>query len=85
MDWRLIFKQSAVNGGEYGEKDSALSDNQDCVNTGAVNGGEYDEKDLVPRVFRPVTDSWFQKRLQYVRNELKKEMLLEPSRSSNDH
>jgi hypothetical protein len=61
MDWRPIFKQSAVN------------------------GGKYDEKDLVQRVFRPVTDSWFQKRLAHVRNELKKEMLLEPSRSTKDH
>jgi hypothetical protein len=85
MDWRLIFKQSAVNGGECDEKDSASSDNQDCVNTSAVNGGEYDEKDLVQRVFRPVTDSWFQKRLEHVRNELKKEMVLEPSRSTKDH
>ena len=85
MDWRLIFKQSAVNGGEYDEKDSAWSDNQDCFNTRAVNGGEYDEKDLVQGVFRPVTDTWFQKRLEHVRNELKKETPLEPSRSTKDH
>ncbi len=51
----------------------------------AVNGGYYDEKDLVQRVYRPVTDSWFQKRLDHVRNELKKEMLLGPSRSTKDH
>ena len=61
MDRRLIFRESAVN------------------------GGEYDEKDLVQRVFRPVTDSWFQKRLEHVRNELKKERLPEPSRSTKDH
>jgi hypothetical protein len=61
MDWRLIFKQSAVN------------------------GGKYNENDLVQRVFRPVADSWFQKRLQHVRNEAKKEVLLEPSRSTEDH
>ena len=51
----------------------------------AVNGGKYDERDLVQRVFRPVTDSWFQKRLDHVRNELKKEMLLGPSHSTKDH
>ncbi len=51
----------------------------------ALNGGYYDEKDLVQRVYRPVTDSWFQKRLDHVRNELKKEMLLGPSRSTKDH
>lgn len=51
----------------------------------AVNGGYYDEKDLVQRVYRPVTDSWFQKRLDRVRNELKKEMLLGPTRSNKDH
>ena len=50
-----------------------------------VNGGHYDEKDLVQRVYRPVTDSWFQKRLDYVRNSLKKELLLGPTRSSKDH
>jgi len=51
----------------------------------AVNGGYYDEKDLIQRVYRPVTDSWFQKRLDRVRNELKKEMLLGPTRSNKDH
>lgn len=51
----------------------------------AVNGGYYDENDLVQRVYRPVTDSWFQKRLDRVRNELKKEMLLGPTRSNKDH
>jgi hypothetical protein len=61
MDWRLIFEQSAVN------------------------GGVYDERGLVPRVFRPVTDSWFQKRLDHVRNELKKEMLQQPARSNKEH
>ena len=61
MDWRLIFEQSAVN------------------------GGVYDERGLVPRIFRPVTDSWFQKRLDHVRNELKREMHQLPIRSDKDH
>jgi hypothetical protein len=85
MDWGLIFKKCAANGGEYDEKESAASDNQDCVNTSAVNGGNYDEKDFVQRVFRPVSETWFQKRLDHVRKELRREMLLEPSRSTRDH
>ena len=40
-----------------------------------VNGGAYDGEELIPRVFKPVTNSWFQKRLDHVRAELKKEML----------
>lgn len=80
MGWRRIFDQRAVNGGNYDEKDWRRIFEQS-----AVNGGNYDEKDLVQRVFRPVTDSWFQKRLDHVRNELKKEMLLEPSRLTRDH
>jgi hypothetical protein len=51
----------------------------------AVNGCVYDERNLVPRVFHPITDSWFQKRLEYVRNELKKEMHQLPVRSDKDH
>ena len=51
----------------------------------AVKGGVYDERDLVARVFRPVTDSWFQKRLDHVRNEFKKEMHQLPIRSDKDH
>ncbi|MBM2803342.1 MAG: hypothetical protein HW419_1235 [Deltaproteobacteria bacterium] len=51
----------------------------------AVNGGFYDERDLVARVFRPVTDSWFQKRLDHVRHELKKEMIPQPTHNSKDH
>ncbi|HZD39308.1 MAG TPA: hypothetical protein VE131_01215 [Terriglobales bacterium] len=46
----------------------------------AINGGHYDETELVQRVYRPVTDSWFQKRLDYVRDMLKKEMLPETTR-----
>jgi hypothetical protein len=50
----------------------------------AINGGHYDEKDLVQRVYRPVTDSWFQRRLDYVRDALKKELLPEATRRIKD-
>ncbi|HXG51632.1 MAG TPA: hypothetical protein VNN77_09540 [candidate division Zixibacteria bacterium] len=43
-----------------------------------VNGGFYDGERLVQRVFKPATGSWFQKRLEHVRAELKKEMLSAP-------
>jgi hypothetical protein len=49
-----------------------------------TNGGHYTGEELVPMVFKPVTDSWFQKRLAQVRAELKKEMLDEPSRLSKE-
>jgi hypothetical protein len=49
-----------------------------------ANGGVYTGDDLVPRPFRPKTNSWFQKRLAYVRAELKKEILEEPGRFAND-
>jgi hypothetical protein len=49
-----------------------------------VNGGLYTGDDLVPRVFRPVTNSWFQQRLARVRAELKKELLEEPARFTKD-
>lgn len=49
-----------------------------------VNGATYDERELVPRVFRPVTDSWFQKRLDHVRNELKKELNPQSPRANSD-
>src|SRR5262245_14616343 len=42
-----------------------------------VNGGVYTGDELVPRVFRPVANSWFQHRLAHVRAELKKELLEE--------
>ena len=47
-----------------------------------ANGWVYDERNLVARVFRPVTDSWFQKRLDHVRSELKKELLQQPVHSN---
>lgn len=40
-----------------------------------VNGGVYLGDDLVQRVYRPVRGSWFQKRLEHVRDQLKREML----------
>jgi hypothetical protein len=45
-----------------------------------VNGAAYTGDELVPRVFRPATNSWFQQRLAHVRAELKKELLEEPPR-----
>jgi hypothetical protein len=50
-----------------------------------VNGGVYNGEELVQRVFRPVTNSWFQKRLAHVRAELKKEMLEEPAHFPKDN
>jgi hypothetical protein len=44
-----------------------------------VNGAVYTGEELVPRVFRPVTNSWFQQRLAHVRAELKRELLEEPT------
>jgi hypothetical protein len=49
-----------------------------------MNGGHYTGDELIPMVFKPVTDSWFQKRLAHVRAELKKEMLEETGRSPKD-
>jgi hypothetical protein len=49
-----------------------------------VNGGVYTGDELVPRVFRPVTNSWFQHRLAHVRAELKKELLEEPTHFTKD-
>jgi hypothetical protein len=40
-----------------------------------ANGGQYLGDDLVQRVYKPVDTSWFQKRLDQVREQLKKEML----------
>ena len=37
-----------------------------------VNGGVYTGDELVPRAFRPVTNSWFQQRLARVRAGAKK-------------
>jgi hypothetical protein len=42
------------------------------------NGG------IVQNVYRPPVDSWFQKRLVYVRNELKKEIQTKVIRLTKD-
>jgi len=42
------------------------------------NGG------IVQKVYRPPVDSWFQKRLVYVRNELKKEIQTKVIRLTKD-
>jgi hypothetical protein len=49
-----------------------------------VNGGAYNGDKLVPRVFRPLANSWFQHRLAHVRAELKKELLEEPPSLTKD-
>ncbi len=49
-----------------------------------VNGGLYLGEELPERIFRPTKDSWFQKRLQFVRRQLKSEMT--PDKSTKpDH
>jgi AraC-like DNA-binding protein len=50
-----------------------------------VNGGVYNGEELVQRVFKPATNTWFQKRLDHVRAELKKEMLQNPNRPIQDN
>jgi hypothetical protein len=40
-----------------------------------VNGARYLGDELVQRVYKPLGHSWFQKRLDYVREQMKKEML----------
>ena len=49
-----------------------------------VNGGVYTGDELVPRVFRPRANSWFQHRLAHVRAELKKELLEETDPLTKD-
>ena len=50
-----------------------------------VNGGVYTGDELVPRVFRPATNSWFQQRLAQVRAELKKDLIEEPPNFAKDN
>jgi hypothetical protein len=50
-----------------------------------INGGLYTGDELTPRVFKTVTDSWFQKRLAHVRAELKREILEESNRVAKDY
>ncbi len=45
---------------------------------------DIDNPGIVQKVYRPRIDSWFQKRLVYVRNELKKEILTKFIRLSKD-
>lgn len=40
-----------------------------------INGARYLGDELIQRVYKPVGDSWFQKRLALVRRQLKKGML----------
>lgn len=48
------------------------------INPGTGNGG------FVQKIYRSPVDSWFQKRLVYVRNELKKEIQTKIIRLTKD-
>ncbi len=48
------------------------------ISRGMNNGG------FVQKIYRPPVDSWFQKRLVYVRNELKKEIQTKIIRLTKD-
>jgi hypothetical protein len=61
------------------KKGESIVDWQLIFEQSPVNGGVYTGDELVPRVFRPRANSWFQHRLAYVRAELKKELLEEPT------
>ena len=61
------------------KKEESIVDWQLIFEQSPVNGGVYTGDELVPRVFRPRASSWFQHRLAYVRAELKKELLEEPT------
>jgi hypothetical protein len=43
-----------------------------------------DNGDLAQKIYRPRVDSWFQKRLVYVRNEIKKEIQTKIIRLTKD-
>ena len=45
---------------------------------------DIDNGGIVEKVYRPPVDSWFQKRLVYVRNALKKEIQTKVIRLSKD-
>ncbi len=49
-----------------------------------VNGGVYLGEELPERIFRPTGDSWFQKRLEFVRRQLKSEMIAEKNAKPSD-
>jgi hypothetical protein len=59
------------------KKEEGIMDWRLIFEQSPVNGGVYTGDELVPRVFRPVANSWFQHRLAHVRAELKKELLEE--------
>ena len=48
------------------------------ISPGPGNGG------FVQKIYRPPVDSWFQRRLVYVRNELKKEIQTKIIRLTKD-
>jgi hypothetical protein len=69
----MVFRRTHLKKGE------SIVDWRLIFEQSPVNGGVYTGDELVPRVFRPVANSWFQRRLAHVRAELKKELLEEPS------
>jgi hypothetical protein len=66
------------------KKDESIMDWRLIFEQSPVNGGVYTGDELVPRVFRPRANSWFQHRLAHVRAELKKELLEEPNPFTKD-
>ncbi len=60
-----------MNPRDHLERKSEIRPNDD-------NGG------IVQNIYRPPVDSWFQKRLVYVRNELKKEIQTKVIRLTKD-
>ena len=47
-------------------------------------GPGMDNSGFVQKIYRPPVDSWFQKRLVYVRNEIKKEIQTKVIRLTKD-
>jgi hypothetical protein len=66
------------------KKEEGIMDWRLIFEQSPVNGGVYTGDELVPRVFRPVANSWFQHRLAHVRAELKKELLEESTPFTKD-
>jgi len=57
------------------EKEDIAMDWRLIFEQSRVNGARYLGDELVQRVYKPLGYSWFQKRLDYIREQMKKEML----------
>jgi len=57
------------------EKEDIAMDWRLIFEQSRVNGARYLGDELVQRVYKPLGCSWFQKRLDYIREQMKKEML----------